>query len=192
MYLPRDGMGWMRLDTMAKKNRNIPVHSMASEPEVSLRDIVVDDIAAAKLADELRDEIEAEYDVIGSEPIVAALGEVDPAVYPTAYQVHHGNLLAAPEVGEDLSGAAQDELVADIDELKEMVQMAQADLPKECPTCHRPFVATTVGKDGEETKSSKIRKLAAAGMSKGEIGRTLGISYQFVHNVLGRAATKAT
>lgn len=38
--------------------------------------------------------------------------------------------------------------------------------------------------DALPTKSAKIRAMAADGMSRGDIARTLGIRYQHVRNVL--------
>ncbi len=44
---------------------------------------------------------------------------------------------------------------------------------------------------GLHTKSSKIRRLAAAGYERAEIARNLGIRYQFVYNVLTAPQPKA-
>jgi DNA invertase Pin-like site-specific DNA recombinase len=46
------------------------------------------------------------------------------------------------------------------------------------------------GKEGEESKSSKIRKLVAAGMSKGEVAKLLGVRFQFVYNVMEKEGRK--
>jgi hypothetical protein len=168
-----------------KRNNRVPIHSMADEPQVRYEDIAVelpndrDGIAALLEAEVLR-----EYDVMGdddAEGAAAPLVSVPPIVQ---------RVTPAPET-DDLSGPAQDEIVDGLEELKEMAEQVAAAGPKECPTCHRPFVAATLGKDGEETKSSKIRRMAAAGAEKGTIARTLGISYQFVHNVLSRPVRSA-
>jgi hypothetical protein len=45
---------------------------------------------------------------------------------------------------------------------------------------------------GLSTKADKIRALAAAGVSKGDIARYLGIIYQHVYNVLARSSPKKT
>jgi hypothetical protein len=43
--------------------------------------------------------------------------------------------------------------------------------------------------EGQESKSSKIRRLAAAGMSRGDISKALGVRFQFVYNTLRKEAT---
>jgi hypothetical protein len=45
-------------------------------------------------------------------------------------------------------------------------------------------------KDGEESKSSKMRKMSKAGVSTGAIADALGVRYQFVNNVLRKEAQK--
>jgi hypothetical protein len=47
------------------------------------------------------------------------------------------------------------------------------------------------GKDGDESKASKIRRMAAAGMSRGDIAKALDVRFQFVYNVLRKDATNA-
>jgi hypothetical protein len=46
------------------------------------------------------------------------------------------------------------------------------------------------GGSDEESKSSKIRKLVAAGMSKGEVAKLLGVRFQFVYNVMEKESRK--
>lgn len=41
-----------------------------------------------------------------------------------------------------------------------------------------------------ETKSSKIRRMSAAGMSIGDISRTLDLRFQFVYNVVSKEKMK--
>jgi uncharacterized protein YoaH (UPF0181 family) len=41
----------------------------------------------------------------------------------------------------------------------------------------------------QQSKSSKIRRLAAAGMSRGDISKALGVRFQFVYNTLRKEAT---
>ena len=45
--------------------------------------------------------------------------------------------------------------------------------------------------EGVPSKSEKMRRLAKAGYSRGDIARFLGTSYQFVRNVLVREETRA-
>jgi hypothetical protein len=176
---------------MAKNKRHsrVPVHNMADEPNIRLEDIVVDDIATAKAAADLAAEVEAEYDLITDS--AASPEEAAPPLRSPAAPVEFAERLHSPDPAEELTGDAQDEIVIAMDELKEMAAAAKAEEPTECPTCKRPFVKATMNKEGEETKSSRIRRMAAEGLKKGEIAKALGISYQFVHNVLSRPTKTA-
>jgi hypothetical protein len=42
-------------------------------------------------------------------------------------------------------------------------------------------------KSGEESKASKMRRMAAAGISTGDIAKTLDVRFQFVYNVLQKS-----
>jgi hypothetical protein len=47
------------------------------------------------------------------------------------------------------------------------------------------------GADGSESKSSKIRRMHAAGMAPGAIASALDVRFQFVYNVLHKPAKRA-
>jgi hypothetical protein len=162
------------------RHRRTPVHSMAEEPVVRYEDIAVDSVVreAESVGTALLLEVEREY---GPDP------DDSPEVSPGPDGVGRRLTLAdlTPEV-DGLSGPEQDDHVDALEELKEIAETVAKEGTRECPSCHRPLVAATRNAAGEETKSSRIRRMAAEGMSKGDIARSLGITYQFVHNVLSR------
>jgi hypothetical protein len=169
-----------------KQHKGTSVHSFADEPPIRYEDIAVEIPSDAERAGLiLAAEVEAEYELITDAP--ESPEEAAPPLASPAALVEFADKLSRPENPEELTGAAQDNMVADMEELKDM-RPAQ---PTECPTCHRPFVAAQMNKEGEETKSSKIRRMTAEGLKKGEIAKALGISYQFVYNVLSRPTKTA-
>jgi hypothetical protein len=163
-----------------KKHRGLPVHNMADELPLSYADIAVDlpdlrdgmvPLAVRTLADEVEKEYQ-EFEITERDEREAQ------AVADLAQEAI------------ELTGRGQDEIVDALEEIKEMAATTLA-AQKACPTCHRPFLQATYDKEGAETKSSRIRRMAGDGMDKGDIARELCISYQFVHNVLSRPARTA-
>jgi hypothetical protein len=180
-----------------KRHKGVPVHNMSDEPEISPADVTLKDVVreAETVGAVLMAEIEAEYaaeEEDEEDDHVVANGEPSPGpvfeLEPSPEEVTQG--LATAGLVErvlELSNSGQDEVVDALEELKEASELERAGQPRACPECHRPFVTQTLDTSGQETKSSKIRRMAAAGAKKGDIAKALGISYQFVHNVLSRA-----
>jgi hypothetical protein len=166
-----------------KRHTATPVHSMASEPPIAYEDIAVDTSEAEAVGSALLAEIEAEYDLINDDEVLETM-------VPLIPEGVKNEILRANGVDKALTGAEQDEVVDAIEQMRENLELAAKGKPPACPTCKRPFMVATLDKEGNETKSSRIRRMAAEGAKKGDIAREMGISYQFVHNVLSRPAGK--